>query len=83
MGKEGIKVLNDVDYIIDSIMVPIAGKSREYCAEPADALLPATGMRGKGGLFPSRIGDFPIGTKAPGIGNRALSRWAIACNPLK
>jgi hypothetical protein len=51
MGKEGIKVLNDVDYIIDSIMVPIAGKSREYCAEPADSLLPATGMRGKGACF--------------------------------
>jgi hypothetical protein len=51
MGKEGIKVLNDVDYIIDSIMVPIAGKSREYCAEPADALLLTTRMRGKGAFF--------------------------------
>jgi hypothetical protein len=39
MGKEGIKILNDVDYIITPIMVSIAGKSREYSAKPADALI--------------------------------------------
>ena len=48
MGKEGIKILNDVDYITGSIMVSIAGKSREYSAEPADALLLSAGMKEKG-----------------------------------
>lgn len=48
MGKEGIKILNDVDYITISIMVSIAGKSREYYAEPADALLLWAGMKEKG-----------------------------------
>jgi hypothetical protein len=33
MGKEGIKILNDVDYITASIMVSIAGKSSKYSAE--------------------------------------------------
>ena len=38
MGKVGIKILNDVDYITVSIMISIAGKSSKYYAEHADAL---------------------------------------------
>ena len=48
MGKEGIKILIDVDYITTLIMVSIAGKSREYSAEHADALPLSAGMKEKG-----------------------------------
>jgi hypothetical protein len=90
MGKEGIKILNDVDYITISIMISIAGKSREYCAEHAGEPIDSAGKKGRRGLFPARnvleqpgLVDSPVEAKASGIGNPVLSRWAIAINQLK
>jgi len=37
-GKEGINILNNVDYLTDTIMVSIDGKSREFYED-----VPATG----------------------------------------
>jgi hypothetical protein len=51
MGKEGIKILNDVDYITVSIMISIAGKSREYCAEHAGEPIDSAGKKGDGVYF--------------------------------
>jgi len=44
MGKKGINILNGVDYITITIMNSIEGKSREYSAIRASALIESAEM---------------------------------------
>jgi hypothetical protein len=84
MGKEGINILNDVDYTINT-MCSIEGKSREFYKMRTDVLIQAAEMGGKkkwqewqGGKAAARLSSLFRLSRLFGLFRRA----ACSSNPL-